>query len=463
MSSKLVLKDDLLNHFPEILDHVSDAVFIFDHEARILWLNKGVCDTLNIPRDVFIGKTQQQLVDEGHIRGSVVYSAIRQRKEVSGIVNTRAGIEAMTRCSPIFDSQGNLVFVVCTSTDIKELNDLRVTLEKEQRQSKNYLRELEYLRKILLLNEDFIFDSTQMKSLLEDIMKLAPFDYTVLITGESGVGKEVIAKTIHTNSTRKNEPFIPVCIPAIPPNLLESELFGYEGGTFTGSLREGKTGLLEIAQGGTLFLDEIGDIPLDIQVKILRAIETNEIRKVGSTKTVKLNLRIIAATNKPLDQLIKNRTFRKDLYYRLSVVPIHIKPLRDRPEDILPLCHRFLQEINKKYTLNKTISKEALDVMKQYSWPGNIRELKHSVERLTALSNGDLIIPDDVKKIFKYPSVGDPENQPAVTESPIKEFEAMEKDKILNALKQANGNKKKAAELLGMTRTKFYRRLERYS
>jgi transcriptional regulator with PAS, ATPase and Fis domain len=463
ISTKPVLIADLFDHFPEILDNVSDAVFIFDREARILWLNKGACDTLNIPRDAFIGKTQQQLVDEGHIRGSVVYAAIRQRKEVSGIVNTREGIEAMTRCRPIFDSLGNLAFVVGTSTNIKELNDLRVTLEKEKRQSKNYLQELEYLRRMLLLDEDFIFDSIQMKGLLEDIMKVAPFDYTVLITGESGVGKEVIAKAIHTNSVRKKEPFIPVCIPAIPANLLESELFGYEGGTFTGSLREGKIGLFEMAQGGTLFLDEIGDIPLDIQVKILRAIETNEIRKVGSTKTVRLNVRIIAATNRLLEQMIKKGSFREDLYYRLSVVPIYIKPLRDRPEDILPLCNYFLQKVNKKYAQNKTISKEALDIMKQYHWPGNVRELKHSVERLTALSDGNLIIPDDVKKIFKNPSTGDTESLSVVAGSPIKEFEAMEKKKILEALKKTNGNKKKAAELLGMTRSRFYRRLERYS
>ena len=463
MDTHPTLGADLLRMLPDILDHVSDAVVIFDDEARFLWLNKSACDGIGISRDFFLGKTQQEVVEAGYVRGSVVYAAIRERGDVSGIVHTYHGIEVMVQCSPIVDPLGNVVCVVCTSTNIRELNRLRINLEKEQRQSKHYLRELEYLRKMLLLDDDIIFDSIQMKSLLEDVMKVAPFDYTVLITGESGVGKEVIAKTIHTNSTRRAEPFIPVCIPAIPVNLLESELFGYEGGAFTHSLREGKIGLFEIAHGGTLFLDEIGDIPLEIQVKILRAIETNEIRKVGGTKTIRLDVRIIAATNRPLEQMVREGTFREDLYYRLSVVPIHIRPLRDRPEDILPLCHSFLQQINTKYGRNKTISNEALEVLKQYPWPGNVRELKHTIERLTALSNGDLIIADDVRKGFREPSADGTAHDPAAAGSPVREFEGMEKRRILDALIQTDGNKKKAAELLGMTRSRLYRRLEKYS
>jgi len=462
ITEKTVMSRELFNRLPDILDHVSDAVFVFDHEARVLWINRVVCDVLNISRGVFIGKTQQQLVEDGYIHGSVVYTAIRERKEVSGIVHTNAGTEIMTRCCPIFDSSGNLQFVVGTSTSIKALDELRIALEKVQRRSKKYLREIEHLRKMLLLDEDFIFDSSEMKNLLEDLLKVAPFDYTILITGESGVGKEVIAKTIHLNSSRRSGPFIPVCIPAIPANLLEAELFGYEGGAFTGSFREGKMGLFEVAQGGTLFLDEVGDIPQEIQVKLLRAIETNEIRKVGSTKTIKLDVRIIAATNRPLDQMIKKGTFREDLYYRLSVVPIHVKPLRERPGDILPLCNRFLQEINKKYHQNKSISKDALELMRHHQWPGNVRELKHAVERLSVLSHSDLIIPEDVKKIFKIAATDGRDDQAAIEGDLLKKFEASEKKKIFEALEQTNGNKKKAAEMMGMTRTKFYRRLARY-
>ncbi len=371
--------------------------------------------------------------------------------------------QVITRCRPIFDHDGNLRFVVGTSSNIGELNTLRVALERERRKSKQYLREIEHLRKVLILNGDFIFESPEMKALLDDLLKVAPYDYAILITGESGVGKEVVAKTIHLNSSRRTGPFIPVCIPVIPANLLESELFGYEGGTFTGSFREGKIGLLEVAQGGTLFLDEIGDIPQETQVKILRAIETNEIRKVGSTKTIQLNVRVIAATNRPLDRMMKNGSFREDLYYRLNVVPIHVKPLRERPEDIEPLCHYFLQEINKKYHQSTMISKDALEIMKRHQWPGNVRELKHAVERLSVMSNGDLIIPEDVRKIFTDAAADCKIDRSVGGGTPMEEFEAFEKMNILEALKRASGNKKKAAEIMGMTRTKFYRRLAKYS
>jgi len=461
---KSEMSGDLFHKLPEILDHVSDFVFVFDHEARVLWVNRGGCDALGVPRSQLIGKTQKQLVDEGYIRGSVVYAAIKERKEAVGIVYAGSGThEVITRCRPIFDDSGDLQFVVGTSSNIEELNTLRVALEKERRKSKKYLREIEHLRRVLILNGDFIFDSPEMKTLLDDLLKVAAFDYAILITGESGVGKEVIAKTIHLNSSRKSGPFIPVCIPVIPANLLESELFGYEGGTFTGSFREGKMGLLEVAQGGTLFLDEVGDIPAEIQVKILRAIETNEIRKVGSTKTIRLDVRIIAATNRPLDQMMRKGSFCEDLYYRLNVVPIHVKPLRERQEDIVPLCDHFLQQINGKYHLHKAISEEALEIMKQYRWPGNVRELKHVVERLSVLSNGDLIIPEDVKKVFTGAAVETVDDQSIVARPPISEFEAFERTKILDALKQTNCNKKKAAEIMGMTRTKFYRRLAKYS
>ncbi len=456
------MMQELFLNMPEILDHVSDAVIVFDHRARVLWLNNGICRALDIPRDRIIGMTQKEMVQEGYIRGSVVYDCIRQKREVWGIVQAKSGMEVMTRCRPIFNQEGNLRFVVGSSTNIRELNKLRVTLEKEKRQSTKYLREIEHLRKVLLLGEDVAFDSPEMKSLLEDVLKIAPYDYTVLITGESGVGKEVIAKTIHMNSARRNGPFIPVCIPAIPSSLLEAEIFGYEGGTFTGALRGGKVGLFEIAQGGTLFLDEMGDIPQEMQVKLLRAIETGEIRKVGGTRTIRLDARIIAATNRDLPQMIREGLFREDLYYRLSVVPIHVRPLRERPEDLQPLCTRFLQEINQKYGKNRSLSGEALDVLMRHSWPGNIRELKHVMERLFIMANGDLIIPDDVREVLKSVHPETAKRRMSRENALEKEYEAHERDRILKALKKAGGNKRKAAEILGMTRTKLYRKLNRY-
>lgn len=454
--------DDLRDELLTILDSVSDYVIIFDPEARIVWVNQTVCDTLNITKEKILGKTQKQVVEEGYWKGRVVYEAIRAKKEVAGIITAGNEMEVMTRTRPVLDRDGNIRYLVSTSTSLKELNDLRVNLEKERRESKKYLREIEHLRKILLIDENFIFESPEMKTLVEDVMKVAPFDYTVLISGESGVGKEVVAKIIHMNSPRKNGPFIPVCIPAIPESLLESELFGYEGGAFTGSFQGGKTGLFEVAQGGTLFLDEIGDVPPDVQVKILRAIENGEIRRVGGIKNINMDVRIIAATNRDLGQMIKKGLFREDLYYRLSVVPLHVKPLRERLVDILPLCNHFIKAINTKYNKNKEISKPALEILMSHTWPGNVRELKNIVERLTALSNGNLITPDDVKTVFHNIIINIQEKEKYCERTPDREYDAFEKAKIFEALKQAGGNKKKASEILGISRNKLYRRLAKY-
>jgi len=312
---------------------------------------------------------------------------------------------------------------------------------------------------ISFVEQDLVFESMAMKFLMGDLKKVAPVDCTVLITGESGVGKEVVAKTIHSNSPRKNGPFVTVTIPSITENLLESELFGYEEGAFTGSLRGGKTGLFEIAQGGTLFLDEIGDCPYDIQVKILRAIDNGEIRKVGGTKSIRLNVRIIAATNKDLGQLIKKGLFREDLYYRLSIVPLFIKPLRERPEDIWPLCESFLEKINAKYSLKKKISRPAFKIIKNHTWPGNVRELKNFTERLAILSNGDEIAPEDVLFLLNNHVVITRQEERPVVESPWESYQSYENTQILEVLKQVGGNKTKAAGILGISRSKLYRKL----
>jgi transcriptional regulator with PAS, ATPase and Fis domain len=226
------------------------------------------------------------------------------------------------------------------------------------------------LRNNFIFDNKVVFASKEMQWLYFRVTQIAPVDCTVLITGESGAGKEMVAKTIHQKSSRKDGPFIPVCVPAIPPSLLESELFGYEEGAFTGSSKKGKPGLLEVANGGTLFLDELGDIPLDLQVKILRVLDTYEITRVGSVTPRQIDFRIIAATNKDVFKMAETGQFREDLLYRLSVINIHIKPLRERIDDIVPLSKYFLSEINIKYGYHKAISLEGYEALKAYQWQG---------------------------------------------------------------------------------------------
>lgn len=454
------LSEITFDNLQDIFDSLTDAVIVLDCNAKLVLINPIFCKLIGSTPEHCIGKETKELIAEGLYDRSVVYKTIETGKEVAAIVRTGTGVELLSRSRIVHGSKGEIKFVVVTSTPISVLNNLKVDFERQHRLSDMYLRELEHLRKLLLVGEDFIFESREMKSLLNVVKRVAPLHFTVLITGESGVGKEVLAKTIHNNSNRNNV-FIPVSIPAIPENLLESELFGYSGGAFTGSLRRGKIGLFEVAQGGTLFLDEVGDIPYPMQVKILRAIENSEITRIGCAKTTKLDVRIIAATNRDLRAMVKKGTFREDLFYRLNVVPIKIKPLRERQEDVEPLCHHFIRNINNRYNLNKYISVQALYELKKYNWPGNVRELRNILERLVTISDENCISEEDVNSVV-FSSIDDNqffENNSQALPA-LREYEVYEQSRILDALKQTGGNRSKAAELLGMTRTKLYRKLK---
>lgn len=456
------LSDLTSEDFFDILSSISDAVALSNEEGRVIWMNKSLCDFLNISQDEWLGMTTRELIKAGYITRSL--ANIKRKGVQTGFILTKNGREFMSIVRPIYDKDGSIKFYLSTSTVLEELTELKDQLEKLRRQNERYQGEVQCLREILFLENELVFDSTEMERLARKIIKVAPFDTAVLITGESGVGKEVLAKTIHQKSKRKDGPFIPVVIPSIPPSLLETELFGYEDGAFTGAIRGGKTGLFEIAYGGTLFLDEIGDCPIDIQVKILRTLETSEIRKVGGTKNIKLDIRILAATNKDLPQRVRDGLFREDLFYRLNVFPIHIKPLRERPEDIEPLCEYFVGNINKKYNTNKKFSPKAIMKLKDYPWYGNIRELKNVVERLVILSEDDTITMEEIDTILGNSTNGFRQQLTEVQYddiSPWEKYESYERSKILETLKQVKGNKTKAAQILGISRTKLYAKLRK--
>lgn len=280
--------------------------------------------------------------------------------------------------------------IICYIANYRNLTSLNNMFEEHLAYiSLNYL-ELERLRKNLTQTEGLISSSPNMESVKQMIEKIAKTDATVLIQGESGTGKEVVAKNIHTISERKSSAYIQINCGAIPENLIESELFGYEKGAFTGASTS-KAGLLEVANNGTVLLDEIGEMPLHLQVKLLRSIQTNEITRVGGTSTKQLNVRYIAATNKDLKQLVKEGKFREDLYYRLNVVQIIVPPLRERKEDIPLLFQHFLEKFNRKYNKNLQVSSGALKLLKEYTWPGNVRQLENVVEQLAILVENTLI------------------------------------------------------------------------
>ncbi|GBD91426.1 transcriptional regulatory protein ZraR [bacterium BMS3Abin04] len=309
--------------------------------------------------------------------------------------------------------------------------------------------------------DTIISQSKKMEEVLNTVARVANSKATILILGESGTGKELIAKAIHYASDRKDKPFITVNVASLPDNLIESELFGHEKGAFTGAVAQ-RIGRFEEANGGTLFIDEVGDIPLSVQVKILRVIQFGEIQKVGSNKTISIDVRIVAATNRNLEEMIKSQEFREDLYYRLNVIQINIPPLRERKEDIPVLIDHFIDKFNKQNNADiQGLDKKALDRLMKYDYPGNIRELENIIERAVILARNNVITSETLPAQFETAreiSLLDPQN---LTDGYEKKVKAFEKDMIKEALRQTNGNKSAAARLLNITERHLRSRLER--
>jgi transcriptional regulator with PAS, ATPase and Fis domain len=284
--------------------------------------------------------------------------------------------------SPVFDDAGNLYRVVTNVRDITDLINLRDQLIETQQKTLKYEVEISYLRSLQIEAGDIIFRSRAMAQALVTATKVAYVDSTVLITGDSGTGKELIAKLIHKKGKGALQPFIAINCAALPEQLLETELFGYEGGAFTGARKEGKLGLFELANNGTLFLDEVGDMPMVLQAKLLRAIQEKQIMRLGGTKCINVNVRIIGATHRDIQKMVERREFRRDHYYRLMVVPIHLPLLRERTEDIPLLLMHFMDKFNRRFGFRKKLSPGVVDALALYPWPGNVRELENMIERL---------------------------------------------------------------------------------
>lgn len=373
-----------------ILNSIDDAIFIDSSEGYALWCNEACRELYKVgPEDIY-GIHVSELEKNGFFAPSVAKLVMKKGEEVTIIHENKDGKKLLSTGTPIFDQKGKLSKIVTTSRDITELTHLQSQLQSVQKT----LKEMESLENFS--NGNIVISSRTMRNVFQLVQRLASVDSTVLITGESGVGKGVIAKMLHENGTRRDFPFVTVNCGAIPENLIESELFGYEKGAFTGSRVEGKTGLFEAAQNGTIFLDEISELPLNLQVKLLQVIQERTLTRVGGVKGIPINVRIVSATNKELLRLVQEHKFREDLYYRLNVVPINVPPLRERPEDVLPLIQSYLQQYNQKLKENKTLDPAALSVLLRYSWPGNIRELQNMIERLILTTRDEVITEDNL-------------------------------------------------------------------
>ncbi len=388
------LQSERLNsELRSILDCIQDGVFITDGSGNVLAFNKASMNLCMCNEAELVGKNMQDLLSSGVFEYAVSLKAIEQKKIVSEIQKGISGrLDILATATPLF-SGGEIALVVVTERDITDLTKLQADLAR-------YEQEVEYYKSQSAVQTDIVFNSTLMAELLQVALRIAVTDATVLIQGESGTGKSMLAKFIHKNSPRSSQPFIEINCGAIPDNLLESELFGYEKGAFTGANDRGKAGLFELANGGTLFLDEIGTMPLHLQVKILRAIQEKEVIRIGGSSYTSIDIRVISATNTDLVDAVRNGSFRKDLYYRLNVCQIEIPPLRNRKEDILALCEYFLNTFNKKYNTQKSLSSSALKLLSSYLWPGNIRELENLLERIVVTSVKDHVTADHISNLL---------------------------------------------------------------
>ena len=393
VSQELGLTSELNQELDAILNFSYDELFLCDGSGKILRVSVACERLYGLNASEISGMSAAELEAEGFFYPSVVRLVLEEKRPVTVIQKTKTGRQVIATANPMFDSKGRIVRIIGNSRDITELISLREKLEQAEGLVSKFQSELMELRQERLRIDGIVTESPQIKKVVQVASKVARVDTTVMLLGESGVGKNIIAKLIHQLSERSQGPFIEINCGAIPENLLESELFGYEAGAFTGARREGKVGLIELANRGTLFLNEVGDLPLALQVKLLQVLQERYLSRVGSTKQIPLDVRYIVATNRNLEEMVAQGRFREDLFYRLNVVPIVIPPLRERKEDIVPLAQRFLEKLGERYGFKRRLSPPVVDAFLSYSWPGNIRELENILERLVVTSDQEVITP----------------------------------------------------------------------
>jgi PAS domain S-box-containing protein len=454
LQARLEKEKELNSENLAIIQCSFDGITVTDGKGNIVKVNPALEKLFGMKASELVGRNVGDLERERVIYPSATLLAIRQKKPVTFLQKLKSGKEVLATGNPVLDEEGNVVKVIVNIRDFSQLERMRDKLEEGIGDVYIQEREMEDLK--LIARSPAILD------LIDMAKKLAAVDSTILIYGESGTGKEVLTRLIHNSGARKNGPFVKINCGAIPENLMESELFGYETGAFTGAKRQGKPGLLEIANRGTVFLDEVGELPLSQQVKLLRVLQEKKIMRIGGTSPIDIDVRVIAATNRDLAEMVKKGDFRADLYYRLSVVPFKVPPLRERREDILPLAHYFLNRFNKKYGTQKAISERLKEILLQYNWPGNIRELENLMERLVVTAKGNFIEPKDLPRGFlSDESAGQSIEVKGIL--PLKKaLEEVEKQLLLQAKERYNSTYK-IAEMLEVNQSTIVRKLKKYS
>ncbi len=470
----MLTRTDLCNGYKRIIEHMSsaweaskrldaviessyDGIYITDGQAKTLLINKSYETITGLNRSDMVDHNMAELVDKGLVSKSATLMVLKSRGPVTIEQEFPTGKKALVTSTPIFDTDGGISMVVTNVRDITSLVKLQNQLAKNQNLAQKYYSEIEEMRLQVLNTGEMIANDERMLETLRVAKRVAKVDATVLILGETGVGKEEVARFIHKKSERADRVFIKLNCGAIPANLIESELFGYERGAFTGANREGKLGLFEVADGGTLFLDEVGELPLDMQVRLLRVLQEKEVLRIGGRQPIGVDVRILAATNRDMEQMVRDKVFREDLFYRLNVIPIKILPLRNRREDILPMILHYTAEVNGKYGWEKSFSKEALRWLYDYRWPGNVRELKNLVERIIIMCDASEIPVSELdgverQDVFSGQEIG------TGTLTPLRDAVKQLEAEMIERAYSRYGNVRDAAKALGIDASTLVRK-----
>lgn len=456
LMERLARSQSLLEGWENIFENAYDGVMVVDTEGIIVRITKAYCHFLNVDQEEAIGKHCSEVLPNSRME-IVAQTGTAEIGEPMII----AGKEALVMRLPLREN-GKLIGAVgkIMFRDVQDLRTLAEKLDLLENKIKFYEKELEHYQKYRYTFSSIMGSSPAILKAKALAEKAAQGKSTVLLLGESGTGKELFAHAIHAAGPRRNKPFVRVNCGAIPSELIEAELFGYDAGAFTGAKKGGKPGKFEIANGGTIFLDEIGDLPLGMQAKVLRVLQEKEVERVGGNQLLELDIRIIAATHRDIEKMVSSGEFRRDLYYRLNVFTIQIPPLREREGDIILLSEYLLAKIEREMGVKpKLLDHSVEDLFKIYPWTGNVRELQNALERAINVAEGERIFIRDLPLYLQDLEGG---HTPRILQPLALEVAEAERKSILKALKLTGGNKAKAADILGIHRTNLYRKMEKY-
>lgn len=438
-----------------------DQITIADGNGVFTKISKAALERVGLMEDEIVGKSAFELEKKGVFDISSTAEVIRRKQKVRFIQKIKGNKIILVTGFPFFDENNNIKKIINISYDITEKKALEKQLSETESTLQWYKNEVQLRSQ---RNTTIYTENKNMETIRELLNAFANMDILIMLLGDTGVGKTYAANYIHNISQRKKEPFIAINCGAIPEQLMESELFGYEKGSFTGALNQGKEGLLQVARNGTLFLDEISELPIGLQVKLLSVLDNKRFRKIGGHEEIELKARIIVATNKDLEKCVENGTFREDLYYRINILPIRIPSLAERREDIPTLVDNFLKMYNEKYGFDKKISPAAYESLLQYNYPGNIRELKNIIERLIIVSKYSEITADDVHKIIKFNNLSHGNNEKKEIQIvSLKEGVANFERQLLIEVAKKYKSTRDQARVLGVDQSTIVKKRQKYS